>query len=374
MLRADIEEYVRRLYPIQRSIMGEGVRETLKIIEEIIPLTRENYDTGERMYGGWTIPQEWVFNKAEIKDTDGNVLISTDNNLLHVVNYSAPMEKTLKKKDLEPHIHRDDECIPYKTAYYNYEWGMCMTEDQWQGLPDEVYINIDTSFKDGKMNVGFHNKEGDGMSILISAYTCHPQMVSNDLCAMVINAFLAKEYKDKPTKHNYCFLFAPETIGPIAFIDQDDPFDRAIELHCIGNGKAQIYDHPYPEYGGSSRQFELMGIETQTIMTNYPGNYNEYHTSNDNLDFLDMDSVMEAYTLAKQLIDLLEGGAYPKRAFNCEPSMKYFDIELKTLDERHTFMKTWAMCNGKNHIDFIEKTVPGAEAVVEKMRELKICH
>jgi aminopeptidase-like protein len=374
LLRADIEKCIRKLYPIQRSITGEGLRETLDIINEIVPLTRNTYQTGEKLYGGWIIPEEWTFHKAEIKDLKDNVLISTDNNLLHVVNYSQPYHGKIKKKNLKEHVHIGDGHIPYVTSYYEYKWGMCMTQEQWDSLPNEVLVEIDTEFKDGKMDVGYHAVDGDGLSILISSYTCHPQMVVNDLCAMVINAFLAKEYKDKKTRNNYCFLFSPETIGAIAFIDQDDPFDKAIELQCIGYGEPRIYDSPYPEYGGSSRQLELMGIETQTIMTEFPKKFPEYHTSLDNLDCLNMDSVMDAYLLAKQMIELYEGGAYPKRAFNTEPHFGYFGLTFKDLEDRHKHMKTWHMCTGKHHINFIEEKVPGASEIIDKFRELRICH
>jgi aminopeptidase-like protein len=353
--------------------MGAGQRETLDILNEIVPLKRQTYNTGELLHGGWIVPPEWILHEAKITHK-GKTLVSNKDHCLHVINYSQPFQGKMKKEELEKHVYYEPNCIPYKTSYYEYNWGMCMTEEQWESLPDEVEVDIDTEFREGKMNIGYHNRAGDGMSILVSAYTCHPQMVSNDLCAMVINAFLAKEYSEKNTKHNYCFLFAPETIGAIAFIDPDDPFDKAIELHCIGNGEPQIYDHPYPEYGGSSRQFELMGIETQTIMTNYPGQYDQYHTSLDNLEFLDMDSVMAAYDMTKQLIDLYETGAYPKRAFNCEPSFKYYDLNFNNIQDRHLWMKTWAMCTGKYHEDYIEQCIKGAKGVIKEMRELGICH
>jgi aminopeptidase-like protein len=350
---------------MMRSITGEGLRATHDILSSVTPLHKQSFPTGQKVMD-WEIPQEWVYNKACIKSLDGEVLLNAEDHHLHIWNYSKGYNGKVSIEELEKHVETHEEFIPYKTVYYEDTWGFSMTKDQWETIStihDEVIVEIDAGHAGGQLDIAYENYIGlsSGENYLFNAYTCHPQQANNGLSGMVINILLA-EYvsKIKDRKNNYTFLFCPETIGAIAWMStcvdafkQPITYKKAFMVHCCGSpGPIETYA-TYPGYGGNERQFELYGNESFSIMTGLPEQYYQYHTSGDNLEFIDYGNMAKVLDIYKEWIDFMEAECKPKRKFNCEPWLKKHGIEFEDKEDRRIFMRLWQGADGKSSLDEI---------------------
>lgn len=354
----ELYNLIRRLYPICRSITGNGVRETLKIIKEYIPLEIYEVPSGTKVFD-WIIPKEWNIKDAYIKDSKGNKIIDFKESNLHVLNYSIPINEKLKLAELKEHLFtlpEYPEWIPYRTSYYNENWGFCLTHRQYEQLEDDLYeVSIDSTLEDGYLTYGeFYVKGEINEEILFSCYVCHPSMCNDNLSGISLLTFLAMSIKDTKPKYSYRFLFIPETIGAITWLSRNEDkiskIKHGLVATCCGDGGKSTYkksrkgndvidkivervliesDKPFQiidffPLGSDERQFSSpafdipVGSLTRTIYGRFP----EYHASADNLDFVGQEYLEDSFNKYKQIIFILENNStYLNLHPKCEPQL-----------------------------------------------------
>ena len=354
-------DLLKKLFPICRSLTGEGNRETLEIINNIIPLKIEKFDSGTECYD-WTIPEEWVIKDAFIKDKDGNNIVSFKSNNLHVVSYSSPIDKFLKLKELKKNLYSDPlkpDSIPYRTSYYKKRWGFCIEYNKLKNLNENetFHVKIDSSFKKGSLDIAQSFLKGNtDKEILFSSYICHPSMANDSLSGVVLQIELYKFLKKiKSRKYSYRFVFLPETIGAIAFLHKNGEYLRkkllgGFQLTCLGdNGdfnykKTKFGNHlidrisenilkfsgfsykirPFWPLGSDERQYSSPGFNFPigSLMRSVYGEFKEYHTSKDDLNFVNSKSLNETLSLYKKIIKGIElNEKYLRTNPYCEPML-----------------------------------------------------
>jgi len=341
-----------RLYPICRSITGNGVRQSLRILSEMIPLELHEVPSGTPVFD-WTVPREWNIRDAYVANARGERVIDFRRHNLHVVQYSAPVRARMTLDDLRSRLFSIPErpnAIPYRTSYYKETWGFCLTDTQLRALqPGEYEVVIDASLTDESLTYGelFLAGETDE-EVLFHAHCCHPSLANDNLSGLVVAAFLADALAKADRRYSYRFLFLPGTIGPITWLARneqrvsrirhglvlsgigdagpftykrsrrsDAPIDRAMQhLLTSAAGTAQIRD--FDPYGYDERQYCSPGFNLPVgcLMRTPHGTYPEYHTSDDNLDFLRRDSLEESLRLLVDLVYLLERD---RRCVNLSP-------------------------------------------------------
>ena len=354
-------KWATELFPINRSLTGEGVRETLNYIKNIIPdLSIKSLPSGKKVFD-WEIPDEWNVTDAYIITPEGNKITDFKKNNLHLVGYSIPLKKTLSLEELLPKLYSLEElpdAIPYITSYYNKDWGFCISDKEKKTLKEGEYkIHIDSTLKPGLLNYaeilipGIEEKE-----ILISTYICHPSMCNNELSGPVVTIQLVNWLKQqKNLRYTYRVVFVPETIGSIAYIHENfSQFKKDIVagfvVTCVGdnnnysilkskwkdslidrvginvmqyhtNGDFKEYD--FLERGSDERQYSSVGVDIPVInlMRSKYGEYKEYHTSLDNLDFISEDGLLGGFEIHRKAIFLLENNFTYKVYLPCEPQL-----------------------------------------------------
>ena len=333
VLAAEIADYFDRLWPILRSITGEGARKTHRILSEIIPLETSEVPSGTQCLD-WTVPQEWVVREAYVVTPNGDRILDVTDNNLHLVNYSAPFRGHMMRDELDSYLHslpELPEAIPYVTSYYAPNWGFCISHEMREQLPSGRYeIVVDTELIDGSMTISEAVLPGrEKQEVLISTYTCHPAMANNELSGPLVAAFLYRylaEVEDR--RLTYRFVFVPETIGSIAYLSKfgdrmkanvaagfvvtcvgdpgpftykrsrrgDSLADRAAEnvLHHWPGQQPNIIDF-FPG-GSDERQYCSPGfnLPVGVLARSWPGRYPEYHTSLDNRDFISFEAMAES--------------------------------------------------------------------------------
>lgn len=328
-------DLARRLYPICRSITGNGVRETLSILNEILPVSITEIESGTKVFD-WEIPDEWNINDAWIKSPDGEKIVDYKKLNLHVLNYSEPINKRVDFDDLKNNLYSIPEYpdwIPYRTSYHHRQWGFCLSHSQLQTLQNVAYeVFIDSEIKPGALTYGeiFIPGKSDE-EFVFSCHICHPSLCNDNLSGIVIATELAGILSKMDMNYSYRFLFIPGTIGSIAWLSRNEekvdlikhglvltllgdssPFhykksrrgnaeiDRIIEYLLKSENDAKILD--FSPYGYDERQFCSPGFNLPFgRLSRKPfGEFPEYHTSADNLDFID------SYHLANSLIFLLK--------------------------------------------------------------------
>ena len=239
----EIYELIERLYPINRSITGDGFRETMRLIKKNIPLTIHEVPTGTKVYD-WTIPKEWNIKDAYVKNSKGEKVIDFQKSNLHVVSYSVPVEKKMPLKELKEHIITLPEYpdwIPYRYSYYQENWGFCLSHNEYLKLKDDEYeVFIDSSLKDGSMTYGeyyIRGKQSD--EVLISCTACHPSLCNDNLSGVALTTFLAKYLRTLSLRYSYRFLFLPATIGAVTWLCLNEPnvsrVKHGLVLVCLGD-------------------------------------------------------------------------------------------------------------------------------------------
>jgi aminopeptidase-like protein len=330
MNQDQINSYLQRLWPICRSLTGNGVRESLHILNEIVPLDIHEVPSGSEVFD-WTVPNEWNIRSAQLINPKGEVIADLAVNNLHVVNYSIPMQGEFTYDELQGHIYTLEEqpdVIPYITSYYKRHWGFCLSYNKWIQQPREgLYrVHIDSTLEPGHLTYGECVLKGEtDEEILISTYVCHPSMANNELSGPIVAAGIYSLLAQWPSrKYTYRFLFAPETIGVIAFLQKegmrlkekmvagyvattcgdrgnltyklskrgDTLADRAAThvLHFSGKPHRVI---PFTVGGSDERQYCSPGfnLPVGSIMRTPYQQYKEYHTSGDDLDFVSAESL-----------------------------------------------------------------------------------
>ena len=240
-LSKEIDKYLHLLFDIGRSLTGDGNRETLEILQKIVPIEVKAYNSGKNVYD-WTIPDEWNANDAWIKNADGKKIVDFSESKIHLVGYSQSINKKLTFEQLKPHLHlhsKIPDAIPYRTSYYVNNWGFCVTEKQYNELShskDELHVCIDSEFNsNGNLNFGELLIPGSSKKeILISTYICHPSLANDNLSGFLLSAFLAREImENKIDNYSYRFVWVPETIGAIAYCESNESILKKINLGLL---------------------------------------------------------------------------------------------------------------------------------------------
>ena len=346
----NLEKYFDYLWPICRSITGNGLRESFSILKEIIPLELIEVPTGQKVLD-WEIPKEWNIRDAYIIAPNGEKIVDFKKNNLHVVNYSVPVDREIGLDELQNHLHSYEhlpEAIPYITSYYKEQWGFCLTHNQRSFLrPGKYKVVIDSSLNDGALTYGtcvLPSTSGNDQEILLSSYLCHPSMANNELSGPLVISFLYNELAKKENRlFNYRFVIAPETIGIISFLsdwgehlrrhlfggyvitccgdnkqytykkskNDDSEIDRVaiqyLNKHVKGkNAELKVYDF-FP-LGSDERQYCSPGynFNVGSIMRSMYGKYKEYHTSLDNKDFISFEGMKETVEIYLNILQSLE--------------------------------------------------------------------
>ena len=334
----------RRLFPICRSITGDGVRETLRILGQRIPLEVREVASGTPVFD-WTVPDEWNIRAAWIRDPQGKRVVDFRASNLHVLNYSEPVRRRLTLDELRPHLHTLPErpdWIPYRTSYYKRSWGFCLEHRVLESLVDGSYeVMIDSSLERGSLTWGECLLPGSsGEEVLISCHVCHPSLANDNLSGIAVCTFLAAALAASERRYTYRFLFIPGTIGSIVWLAANeeaagrvraglvaanlgDPggfhykssrhgdarIDRAARLALEEMGEAFATEEFVP-YGYDERQYCSPGFALPVgSLTRTPyGRYPEYHSSADNLDLLRPESLAGSLAVYRRVVDLLEEG------------------------------------------------------------------
>jgi aminopeptidase-like protein len=351
-------ELVEELYPICRSITGNGVRQTLERIAERVPLKVHEVPSGTQVHD-WTVPREWNIEEAFIEDASGNRLIDFANHNLHVVSYSVPVDETLTREELEPHLHTmpdKPDWIPYRTSYYKDNWGFCLAHrdlDRFKAGPFRVCIR--SSLTEGSLTYGELIIPGaTDREIVFFNHVCHPSLCNDNLSGNAVLTELASRLLERTSRFTYRFVWAPGTIGSITWLSRNQavvpkihaglvavllgdpgPFhykrtrtgqaeiDRVVELVLKEQGvSAELRD--FSPYGYDERQFNSPGIAAPVgRLTRTPnGEYEQYHSSADDLDFVRPEYLEESLRVLDRVVTVLEGNArYRNTAPHCEPQL-----------------------------------------------------
>ena len=346
------------LYPICRSITGNGVRETLRIIGKHIPIEIHNVPTGTQAFD-WTVPKEWNIKDAYVKNLRGERVIDFQRSNLHVVNYSIPIRKRVSLSDLRAHLHTLPDhpaWVPYRTSYYHENWGFCLSHKQLLELNDEEYeVCIDSSLEPGFLTYGECFLPGaTSDEVLISCHVCHPSLANDNLSGIAVAVFLAKHLISMERRYSYRFLFIPGTIGSITWLSQHEAeasrIKHGLVLASVGAGDQFTYKKSrrgnadidratlnvlhhrgnsynaleFSPYGYDERQFCSPGFDLPVgcFMRTPNGQFPEYHTSADNLDFVQPSLLAESFEVGVSILHLLENnGTYMNQNPKCEPQL-----------------------------------------------------
>ena len=336
-----------KLFPICRSITGNGVRETLRVLQNICPaMTLHEVPTGTQVFD-WIVPKEWNIRDAWIKNSKGEKILDFTKSNLHVMGYSIPVNQKVTLEELLPLIHTQPDqpdAIPYVTSYYKERYGFCMSQLQKDALQEDIYhIYIDSDLKDGSLTYGeilIPSTEGNKDEIFLSTYVCHPSMANNELSGPAVTIYLAKWlWEKKHRRYNYRIIFIPETIGAITYLSQHLPEMRkniraGFNISCVGDDRTYSYvasrygntladkvaknvlSFHYPEYkhysflqrGSDERQYNAPGVDLPVcaVCRSKYAEYPEYHTSKDNMGLISPTGLQGAYEVYRDMIEALE--------------------------------------------------------------------
>jgi aminopeptidase-like protein len=343
MLGAEMHAVIRELYPICRSITGDGVRRSLGILQRIAPLAVREIPTGTPVFD-WVVPREWNLRAARLVGPQGDLIVDAERLNLHVLNYSVPFRGKVPLAQLEEHLHSLPEqpsLVPYRTSYYKEDWGFCLSHEERRRLrPGDYDVLVDTTLAEGSLTYGEVVVPGASADeVLVSAHCCHPSLANDNLSGMVLAATLARCLGQIALRHTYRFLFVPGTIGSITWLALNEERARRI-LHglvaaCVGDsgrltykrsrrGNAVIdraavqvlahcgeeYDvRDFTPYGYDERQYCSPGFDLAVgSLTRTPhGEYPEYHTSGDNPDLVKPDRLVSSLRRYLEVCEVLEG-------------------------------------------------------------------
>jgi aminopeptidase-like protein len=354
----EIFAFAARIFPICRSITGDGVRQTLREIRSHLALEVREVPTGTEVFD-WTIPREWNIRDAYIKDASGDKIVDFAQSNLHVMSYSVPVRKRLSLTELKQHVHtlpEQPDLIPYRTSYYADDWAFCMTHRQLQSLQEQTYeVVIDSSLESGSLTYGeyLHRGESDE-EFLLSAHVCHPSLANDNCSGVALLTHLARRMAGLRTRFTYRFLFAPGTIGAIAWLaankDQSRRIKHGLVVSMVGDGGGPTYKksrrgdaaidramthvlrhsgltptiEDFSPYGYDERQYCSPGFNLPVglFQRSKYGTIPQYHTSADDLSFIKPELLLQSYSVIAKTIGVIENDAiYRNMAPNCEPQL-----------------------------------------------------
>lgn len=413
-------DLAKKLFPICRSITGNGFRESLKILKEIVSNIKIfEVPTGTEVFD-WTVPKEWNIRDAYIETLDGEKIIDFKRCNLHVLGYSIPIDRVIDRAELLEHIYtqpKQPDRIPYVTSYYKERWGFCISENQKCGLNEDKYhVVIDSSLEDGNLTYGELIVPGSTTDeILFSTYLCHPSMANNELSGPVVQTELIKYVSSfKNRRYTYRFVFIPETIGSITYCSRNlDVLKRNTKagfvLSCVGDNRdysivesryadtlsdrvlKNVLKYHYPDFktysflmrGSDEREYCAPGIDLPVCgvcRTKY-GEYPEYHTSADNMNLISPEGLYGTYELMVKVINALEHNYYYSTLCKGEPQLGKRGL-YPTISQKGSYDSVVAMKNllaysdGKNDLirisDIIKQPIDILIPIIDKLVDKKL--
>ena len=357
-LGSELLRHIERLYPICRSITGEGLRATLRDVATDLPLEIHEVPSGTEVLD-WTVPKEWNIREAWVAGPDGRRVIDFADSNLHVVNYSVPVHRRLPLGELQEHLHSlpdHPDRIPYRTSYYRETWGFCLRHRDREALVDGDYeVFVDATLEDGHLSYGELFLPGaSDEEVLLTTHACHPSMCNDNLSGVTVLAALARALSGVERRFGYRILFLPGTIGAITWLARnrertgrirhglvlaglgdrgpmtfkrsrrgDTDLDRAVELVLRDIGAEHLV-RDFSPYGYDERQFCSPGFDLPVgrLSRSEYGSYDEYHTSADDLDFVDAASLADSYRRLVEVLAVLEtDGVYLNTRPHGEPQL-----------------------------------------------------
>ena len=334
--------FAARAFPIVRSITGDGMRQTLALIRERVPLRIHEVPTGTPVLD-WTVPPEWNLREAWIADSTGRRIVDLAASSLHVVGYSTPVRARMSLAELRPHLHSlpsQPSLVPYRTAYYEPAWGFCLAHQQLEGLKDGEYeVCIDSTLAPGSLTYGELVIPGElEDEVLLSCHSCHPALANDNLSGMAVAALLAESLAGRKLRYSYRFLFIPGTIGSITWLARNpdavgrirhglvltcvgDPGDSTykrsrrgdaeidrVAVHVLSHAGSGYAVQDFFPYGYDERQYCSPGYDLAVgcLMRSPHGRFPEYHTSADNLDFITPAALGDSFVKLVRILRILE--------------------------------------------------------------------
>ncbi|MFC9730447.1 DUF4910 domain-containing protein [Streptomyces roseolus] len=338
----EMHALVERLYPLCRSITGDGVRATLDVVGEYVPLRVHEVPTGTRVLD-WTVPQEWNIRDAYVADATGRRVVDFAASSLHVLGYSVPIAATMPLSELRGHLHTlpdQPDLVPYRTSYYTPEWGFCLSQNALDALPDGPYeVRIDSTLADGHLTYAEHVVPGRvADEVIVSSHVCHPALANDNLAGIAVAVFLARALAEGTPHYTYRFVFAPGTIGAITWLARNaeriERVKHGLVLACAGDrgrltykrsrrGDAEIdrvlrhvleasgRPHElvdFTPYGYDERQYCSPGFDlgVGSLSRTPYGGYPEYHTSADDVDFVSPEAMEDTLSVCREAFAVLD--------------------------------------------------------------------
>lgn len=425
-MEEEISKYLKKLFPINRSITGHGNRETLKILSELIPLKIKEYPSGKKVFD-WIIPDEWNIKDAWIKNSEGVKIVDYSKCNLHVLSYSMAVNQTMNYDELVNHLYyleNQPDAIPYRTTYYKKKWGFCLSYNDFKKYikKDELYkVFINSSFNsNGSMTIGELVIKGKlKQEHLISTYFCHPSLANDNLSGVILTAFLSRELLKKNLNYSYRIIFIPETIGAIAYCAMNRSAMKKIDCGLVittvgGKGKyaykqsfrsdhyinkmiekvfednkTDFITYPFDIHGSDERQYSSQGfkINVATICKDKYYEYPFYHTSFDNLNFVSAENIYKTLNLYIDLIEKMDKNLiYKNIKPNCEVMLSKYNLypeigggilpTTECLSELDIILWLLYYCDGKKSLseiaDRLKINISSLYLVIKKIENKKI--
>jgi len=397
----NIHNFAKELWPINRSITGPGVRDTLKAISKILPKLKVHSVPSQTKVFDWVVPKEWNVNEAYIITPSGDKICDFSKNNLHLVGYSIPFKGKISFEELKKHLHTIPEqkkAIPYITSYYEEKWGFCLSHDQFEKLEHGTYsIVVDTNLFNGELNYGELLIKGNSdKEIFLSTCICHPSMANNELSGISVLTFLADWLQENNNNYSYRIVFVPETIGSITYLHYNlkeikNKVFAGFNVVCVGDNRSYSYlpsrkgntisdlvakhilkytdknfkHFSWLERGSDERQYcsPEVDLPIASILRTKYGEYPEYHTSLDDLEnVVTPEGLNGGYWAIRKAIEAIEKNKVYKSNFLCEPQMGkrglYPQLSTKkSKNESALIMNIISFCDGDNSLLKIAETL-----------------
>lgn len=389
-----MHELATELFPICRSITGDGVRQTLRILEGHLPgLAIHEVPSGTRVFD-WVVPKEWNVRDAYVLDPRGEKIIDFKSNNLHLVGYSVPVDRKVSLQELQEHLYSlpdQPDAIPYVTSYYKERWGFCVSQRQRDQIAEEgeYTVCIDSDLKDGSLTYAELLIPGEREEeTFFSTYVCHPSMANNELSGPVVTTYLAKWLQSRKNKYSVRVVFIPETIGSITYLSRNlDEMKRRViagfNVTCVGEDRAYSYlpsraedtladraavhslSHMHPDFvrytylerGSDERQYCAPGVDlpVASVMRSKYGVFPEYHTSLDDLELVTPSGLQGAYEVLQKCVEAIEMDERYKVTVFGEPQLGkrglYPNLSTKESGiQVRTMMNLIAYCDGNRSL------------------------
>ena len=351
-------DFMREIFPICRSITGEGVRATLRHVSERIPLQTFEVPSGTPVFD-WQVPNEWNIRDAWVKDSQGRRVIDFQESNLHLVSYSTPVRQTMTLAELRPRLHSlpdHPDWIPYRTSYYKPYWGFCMRHRDLTSLSEGSYeVCIDSTLEPGSLTYAeCYVRGASEREVVVFTHICHPSLANDNASGIAVATQLASSLLEQPGRLSYRFVFSPGTIGAITWLARNEQnlgrIDHGLVLGLLGDPGPLTYKksgrgdatvdraarhvlaslalahriEEFSPYGYDERQFNSPGIDLPVgRLTRSPNDaYPQYHSSADDLSLVSGAQLGESVYAAAHVLAALDGnGTYLNMSPKCEPQL-----------------------------------------------------